>query len=753
MTTKRNVLVLGSGGREHAIAWSLAKSPRVARVAVAPGNAGTADRLEVSVTDPEAVVALCRSEDIDLVVIGPEIAVEASVADALRQAGIDVFGPTREAGRLEWSKSHCREFTDAHGLASPRSERFDDAHTAVDWAQHQAFDVVVKADGLASGKGVIVPTTSKERDDAIATLLNAGSIVLEERLFGEEVSLLAFCDGTTVSAMPPAQDHKRIGEGDVGPNTGGMGVYAPAPVCPPALVDEIVKTIIQPTIDALKRSGRPFVGVLFAGIMLTADGPKLLEYNCRFGDPEAQALLPLLQTDLLDVVEACVAGTLSDLPITWRDEASCAVVAAAAGYPASPELGAVITGLDREAPNTMTHHAGTTRNANGDIVTAGGRVLCVSATGIDIDEARTRAYESLDRIEFAGKQVRRDIGWRALARTSGGYAGSGVDIDAGNDAVERLSASVAKTHTPAVLAGVGSFGGAFDASALKRFDHPVLVASTDGVGTKVMIAAKSGSVRSVGLDIVNHCVNDVLVQRAEPLFFLDYIASSRLVPQQVADIVDGMSEACLSSGCVLLGGETAEMPGVYAEGHFDVAGTLIGVAERERLLPRTDINAGDVLIGLASNGAHTSGYSLLRRIFRGLPLDARPEPLTETLGAALLHPHRSYLPPLREVLKTDLVKALVHITGGGLLENCPRVLPRGKAVEIEIGSWPVPPLFQLVQTVSALDVHELHRTLNMGIGMIVVCAIEDSEAVQKTIDEPTWIIGRVTSGDRTVTLR
>ncbi len=755
-TTSRRVLVLGSGGREHALAWSLAKSSRVARVAVGPGNAGTRDRVAVSVTDPAAVVALCKAEQFDLVVIGPESAVEAGVADALQSAGIDVFGPTRAAGALEWSKARCREFADAHGLPSPIAARFEDAAAANLWANEQSFEVVVKADGLAAGKGVVVPSSATERDAAINDLLKLGPIVLEERLYGEEVSVLAFVDGRNVAVMPPAQDHKRIGEGDTGPNTGGMGAYAPAPVCPPALADEITKTIIQPTVDALAASGVHFVGVLFAGIMLTVDGPKLLEYNCRFGDPECQTLLPLLETDLLDVIEACIAGDLASTDVRWSDAASCAVFAAAPGYPAAPEIGAPITGLDLVATDsTLLFHAGTAEGPS-DLsgpVTSGGRVLCASATGLDLEQARTRAYESLDHVVFPGKQVRRDIGWRALARTSGGYAASGVDIDAGNEAVERLAASVTRTHTPAVLAGVGAFGGAIDVSALKNYDQPVLVASTDGVGTKVMVASASGSVRSVGIDIVNHCVNDVLVQRAEPLFFLDYIASSRLIPTQVAEIVDGMAEACSASGCVLLGGETAEMPGVYASGHFDVAGTLVGLVEKARMLPRTDIAAGDVLIGLASSGPHTSGYSLLRRIFRGIPLESSPAPLTTTLYEALLEPHRSYLPPLKQLLTADLVKALIHITGGGLQENIPRVLPPGTAVEIDLGSWPVPPLFQLIRDVSGLDAHELHRTLNMGIGMIVVAAPTDVEAVQTAIDEPTWIIGRVTTGDRAVTLR
>jgi phosphoribosylaminoimidazole synthetase len=275
----------------------------------------------------------------------------------------------------------------------------------------------------------------------------------------------------------------------------------------------------------------------------------------------------------------------------------------------------------------------------------------------------------------------------------------------------------------------------------------VLVASTDGVGTKVELAARLGRVRGIGHDIVNHCVDDVLVQAARPLFFLDYIAASRLDADLVADVVTGMAEACEAAGCALLGGETAEMPGVYAPGAFDVAGTLVGVAERSALLPRADLVAGDVLIGIASSGPHTNGYSLLRRLFEWLPMDVTPIGLDRPLGEALLEPHRSYLDVLAPVLTTGRVKALAHITGGGLAENLPRVLPDDVDAEVVLGSWPVPPLFRLVRELAtAMSVEELHRTLNMGVGMVLVCADDDVDVVQAAIPEPTWRIGTLVPG-------
>lgn len=748
------ILVLGSGGREHAVARALEGARDT--VIVAPGNGGTPERRAVDPCHPSQVVALCRDEQIDLVLIGPESALAAGVSDALRDAGFKVFGPSREAARLETSKSHCRAFAARHGIPSPRNATFTGLHASAEakaWADAQDFTVVVKADGLASGKGVVVPENRRERDEAIDRLCATGPILLEECLTGPEVSLLVFTDGRTVVPMPPAQDHKRIFEGDRGPNTGGMGAYAPTDICPPEMVGKILHTIIRPTIAGLAEEGTPYVGVLYAGLMMTKDGPKLIEYNCRFGDPEAQTLLPLLATPLRDIALACVDGCLADMNVQWREGTSCTLVLAASGYPEHPVTGDIITGLDRAAAHDNVHvcHAGT-MEANSAIVTSGGRVLNVTATGANLEEARTRAYGAAREIAFSGCQFRRDIGWRELARVSGGYAASGVNIDEGNRAVELLKEKVEATHSAGVLGGIGSFGGALDASALKNFEHPVLLATTDGAGTKVMVASAAGRYDTIGHDIVNHCINDLLAQGATPLFFLDYIASSATSSSRIAEIVGGMAEACTEADCVLLGGETAEMPGVYCEGEFDVAGTMVGVAEKKDLLPRPDIKPGDILLGLASSGLHTNGYSLARKIFRGLPLEARPAGLETTLGEALLAPHRSYLRVLRGALNTGQVKALAHLTGGGIFDNLPRVLPEGCAAEIDRKDWPVPPLFALIKEASGLPEQELFRTFNMGIGMVMVCAASDEKAVRSAIAEPVHKIGRIVDGSRTVQL-
>jgi phosphoribosylformylglycinamidine cyclo-ligase/phosphoribosylamine--glycine ligase/phosphoribosylformylglycinamidine cyclo-ligase len=329
-----------------------------------------------------------------------------------------------------------------------------------------------------------------------------------------------------------------------------------------------------------------------------------------------------------------------------------------------------------------------------------------------------------------------------------GYKDAGVDIDAGNRTVALMKADVKSTYGAEVLGGIGSFGGMYDASALKEMKAPVLIASTDGVGTKVKIAAQAGRYRSVGIDIVNHCINDILVQGARPLFFLDYFATSRLEPLTVAEVVSGISEACREAGCSLIGGETAEMPGVYATGEFDIAGTIVGVLERQAILPRPNVGPGDILVGLRSSGAHTNGYSLIRKVFLDVPLETVLPELGIPLAEALLAPHRSYYPLLYPYLPS--INALAHLTGGGFIENIPRILPENVDAVIDIGAWTVPPLFRLIQARGEIATEEMYRVFNMGIGMIVIVDKQHVDTLQQAIPEETFIIGELVEGNHKV---
>jgi phosphoribosylformylglycinamidine cyclo-ligase len=331
------------------------------------------------------------------------------------------------------------------------------------------------------------------------------------------------------------------------------------------------------------------------------------------------------------------------------------------------------------------------------------------------------------------------------------YAAAGVNIEAGSRAVELMKAAVKSTYGAEVLGGIGSFGGLYDAATLKQMKAPVLVASTDGVGTKVKIAAQAGRYHSVGQDIVNHCINDILVQGARPLFFLDYFATSNLDPQMVAEVVTGIAEACRAAGCALIGGETAEMPGVYAAGEFDIAGTIVGVVEREAALPRPGTGPGDVLIGVRSSGAHTNGYSLIRKIFEDVSLETIFPELGIPLAEALLAPHRSYYPLLYSLLPG--IKALAHLTGGGFIENIPRVLPEDVDAVIDTQAWKIPPLFQLIQQRGEVATEEMYRVFNMGIGMVAIVDRKAAGALQKAIPEETFLVGELVRGKHKVILK
>ncbi len=421
-----NILLLGSGGREHALAWKMAASPLADRLICAPGNAGIAREAECVPLDPAdhpAVIAYCRNNDIDLVVVGPETPLCAGVVDDLEAAGINAFGPSRAAARLEGSKGFTKDLCRAAGIPTAAYERFRSADKAKAYLRAQRVPVVVKADGLAAGKGVIVAETHADAEAAIDVMIGGGlgvagaELVIEEFLTGEEASFFALCDGETALPMASAQDHKRAFDGDKGPNTGGMGAYSPAPIVSAAMSDRVMAEIVQPTLRAMKAMGAPYKGVLYAGLMIDAAGPKLIEYNVRFGDPECQVLMPLLVSDLVPALLASRDGVLKSIDLRWRPESALTVVMAAQGYPGPYARGSVIEGLDEAAAveGVEIFHAGTKQDG-GRIVANGGRVLDVSALGATVKEARTRAYAAVSRIRWPEGFYRRDIGWRAVER-------------------------------------------------------------------------------------------------------------------------------------------------------------------------------------------------------------------------------------------------------------------------------------------------------------------------------------------------
>jgi phosphoribosylamine--glycine ligase len=419
------LLVIGNGGREHALVWKLAQSPRVSKIYCAPGNAGIAQLAEcvpIQVHDLPGLQAFATDHAIDLTIVGPELPLSLGIADQFRKAKLRIFGPTRNAARIESSKSFAKELMVRENIPTAASRAFDTMDAAFLWLETCDMPLVVKADGLAQGKGVIICATKAEAQEAVKSMLGdqrfgeAGArVILEEFLEGEEVTVMAFADGRTVIPMIPAQDHKRIGVGDTGPNTGGMGAYAPAPLATPELQRRIVEEVLQPAVTGLSRVGSPFYGVLYAGLMIKDGKPYTLEFNARFGDPETQVVLPLLQTDLLDIIEAVVEHRLDQIQVAWQNQAAVCVVLTSEGYPGSYPTGLPITGLPQQScESVVVFHAGT-KQSEQTVLTNGGRVLGVTALADTIQQAQEQAYAALTPIQFKGCYYRKDIAHRVLS--------------------------------------------------------------------------------------------------------------------------------------------------------------------------------------------------------------------------------------------------------------------------------------------------------------------------------------------------
>jgi formyltetrahydrofolate-dependent phosphoribosylglycinamide formyltransferase len=989
-STAATVLVVGGGGREHAIAIQLAKSPAVGKVFCCPGNGGTANNSTGSTTkianigkdgmDNDQIVALCRTVQPNMVVVGPEAPLVEGLVDRLHQEFASkkllVFGPTQAAAQLEASKAFSKDFLQQHRIPTASYQNFTNPDQAVEYVKSLNIDnggrrQVVKASGLAAGKGVLLPTTEAQTIAAVHEIMSdkafgsAGdTCVIEAYLEGPEASCLAFCDGTKAVLLPAAQDHKRALDNDEGLNTGGMGAYAPAPCVTPQL-HRLIESYCQTTVTQMAARGTPYVGILYAGMILTpTHGPHVLEFNCRFGDPEAQVLLPLLETDLYEIFVACCTGTLHQIDVRVKPHVSAAtVVCAAKGYPQAYPKGMKITGLDGPGPNdddVTVYHAGTVWDGHATRC-SGGRVLAVTGVGSNLRAALQKAYAAVDEIDFIKDDDddtssylhrRTDIGRRALEKNlrigilgstrgtaaipvieacangslhaeiaavlsnvasapildkgralgpsvvtkaistkgcvsrkefdakctaelveagvdlvllvgymrilskeftdtwrgkclnvhpsllpkhAGGmdlavhqavldaketetgctihqvteevdggpivvqkrvpvnaddtaetlkakvqpleglafieaiqqfcspkskkisYADAGVDIEAGDALVERIKPYCKATRRPGCDAELGGFGGLFDLKAA-GFDaaSTVLIGATDGVGTKLKIAHAMNKHSTIGIDLVAMCVNDLIVAGGEPLFFLDYFATGHLQVDEAAEVVKGIAAGCTDAGCGLIGGETAEMPSLYAPGDYDLAGFAVGAVDRDRILPQGVI-AGDVLLGIESSGIHSNGYSLVRKLVEkeGLAYSsACPWAPTQTVGDALLIPTKIYVKSCLPLIKAGLVKAMAHITGGGLLDNLPRSLPSGLSAEIE-SFPPFPPVFQWLQKASGLEELSMHRTFNCGIGMVLIVDQSKVPMVKEmlaTVGEACHSLGTVVSGENVVKL-
>ena len=700
---------------------------------------------------------------------------------------------------MEGSKAFAKDFMARHNIPTARYRNFSDYDEARKYLENVSYNVVLKATGLAAGKGVILPSSKQEAYEGLKAIMinkefgsSGDEVVIEEYLEGEELSFLTFSDGHTIRSLPPAQDHKRIDDGDKGPNTGGMGAYAPTKVATPKLIEEVHREILQPTIDGMRKERFPFVGLLFTGLMITKDGPKTLEYNVRFGDPETQTLLPLMDGDLADVMVACTDGCLDSVNFGHFPLYSATVVAAAGGYPGPYVRGDTIT-LRPPPASTHIFHAGTKaptpRNedvgaqplfqplhAHGNhshesgstgssqsLTTSGGRVIAATSTGKTLEAAVSQAYEGISSIQFPNMHFRRDIGKRSLeanfnpASSSKGisltYESVGVSISAGNSLVRRITPLVASTARPGASAKIGGFGGVFDLYEAGYEAAPQLVSGTDGVGTKLKIAQAIGKHDTIGIDLCAMNVNDLVVQGAEPLFFTDTYTCSTLDVGVAEQVIKGICTGCREANCALIGGETAEMPGLFIDAtEYDIVGATTGaIARGKKILPDKEaMVVGDVLLGLASNGCHSNGFSLIRKVVERSGLsyhDWAPWSANdETVGQSLLAPTRIYVKPLLRVVRKDLVKGMAHITGGGLIENVPRMLPRQLAAEFDAEKWPVPKVLRWLKDQGSIENMEFGRVWNTGLGMVLVVSHERAQETMdelKSAGETVYVVGKI----------
>uniref|UniRef100_A0A1B0FHK5 Trifunctional purine biosynthetic protein adenosine-3 n=2 Tax=Glossina morsitans morsitans TaxID=37546 RepID=A0A1B0FHK5_GLOMM len=688
----KQLLVIGNGGREHAICWKLSQSAQVTKIYALPGNPGIAlekkceNVLGVNAKDFNAISKWCLDKKIDMVIVGPEDPLAEGLADILQRAGIRCFGPGQNGAQIEADKKWAKDFMLRHKIPTARYETFTNTQKAKEFIKSAPYRaLVVKASGLAAGKGVVVAANTNEACQAVEQILGdkkfgcAGeTVVVEELLTGEEVSVLAFVDKNTVRIMLPAQDHKRLKDNDLGPNTGGMGAYCPCPLISAEALELVRTQVLEKALIGLRSEGISYCGVLYAGMMLTPDGPKTLEFNCRFGDPETQVILPLLETDLFDVMFACCNNTLKEIDLKWRNGVSAVgVVMASAGYPETSTKGCIIEG--------------------------------------------------------GGAQFRSDIAQKAFKTfflplfsqtTSLSYKDSGVDIDAGDALVQRIKVlSAGTTKRPGVLGGLGGFGGLFRLKELK-YKNPVICEAVNGVGAKIQLSLAHDMYEALGYDLFAMCANEVLESGAEPVAFLDYIACGKLEVPVAAQIVKGISDGCRAANCALVGGETAEMPSVYEIGKYDIAGYCVGIIEKGNELPKFDLyEEGDLLVALPSSGLHCAGFNAILNYIKKFDIDLNKKSefgdRNKTLAQQLAETSYIYVSNVLQLIHSKAIKAVAHITSG-LLIDVSRIIPTNFEVCLDFNSLEIPEIFPWLAAKLKLKPDTLLENLNCGVGMVMV---------------------------------
>lgn len=644
-----------------------------------------------SVITNDYVVDYCLEHAIDCVVIGPELYLQQGMVNDLMNI-CHVIGPTKEMAQIETSKLFCRQLlSEINPNMNPRySTTYDESFS----------DFVVKKDGLAGGKGVKMDAKTKEN---VLTFVGSDKYLIEERLYGQEFSLMSFCDGVNISHMPLVTDFKRAYNNNTGPNTGGMGSYS----CSNHLIPGITKDIIllAQSVNKQIMQALGYHGILYGSFMITSTGLKVIEYNARFGDPEIMNIMTILDIPLHDVFQAMIRQTLDQISISYKRENTICVYGVPMGYPDNSIKGTITVPEDVE----VIYGA-----INEDYTTTKSRTLCV------IGSNKTDVYNTLSKIGGP-------LYYRTDIDIPISYASAGVDID---------TASLVITNIKKFLPSVGGFGG------LYSYGNDYLVSSTDGVGTKTIIGIEYNQYLHLGEDIVNHCVNDVLVQGAKPLFFLDYLGFSQINPNMLTQIIHNMHKACNAVGCQLVGGELAQMPDVYKNNIVDVVGTMVGVVEKNGLIDGTQtIKENDLVFALRSNGFHTNGYTMIRKVLNSNEIKSNLD--------IIMRPHRCYLNEIMTI--RQYVKGMAHITGGGLIDNPPRILPKGydMLLDRKIVEDMCYPIMNNIRKKINMSDYEFYKTFNCGIGMLVVIDPHDWNDVKNILPE-SIMIGKIVKGKRGV---
>lgn len=734
------ILIVGSGGREHMIAKKLNTS-RVKLYYVSKYKNPFMSKLAIwihigDIKHTHIIASIAKSVHTDLVVIGPELPLHYGVVNECAKYDIPCIGPTKELAKIESSKAFarilCKKYIPYSHKYIPDFHVFnvgDDYTECIKALIKENKYFVIKADGLHGGKGVkVFGEHINSYDESVRYCKdihdNNEAIVIEERLYGKEFSLMSFCDGNSLSHTIPVQDFKRAFEQDKGPNTGSMGSITDYNNTLNFLTDDDINTaryLNEVVIDALyKELNESYKGIIYGSFMKTNNGIKIIEFNCRFGDPECINVLTLLETDLLDIFISIISSRLADIDIKFSKKASVFKYIVPNGYPETPVRDQIINFPINDSLIVASVRKGITGDINNtdlNYYNIGSRTLGYINVSKFVIRSAVILNRMLDKVS-GPLYYRKDIG---LVYDKITYDNCGVNIEEGNNVVKDIEKDVTSTYNSHVINKFGDFGGAFQLSPL-NYKIPVLVSTTDGVGTKTIFIIENfppeKAFNMLGTDIVNHCINDILVKGAKPLFFLDYIASSVLKKENISYFVKGISEACKKAKCVLIGGETAEMPDVYKKGHCDIVGTMIGIVDKDNMINgKTYITSNDILIGLPSSGPHTNGYSLIRKIVSRY--ESIYGELDRNMIDMLSEPHKSYLEEYNIITDNDInIKGMCHITGGGFCDNIRRIIPDN--LKVRWDTFEFTDVFKFIQKISNMDDMEMMSVFNCGIGMIIV---------------------------------